>query len=144
VRMDDRVQKGAMDGDVVIDNVIFSCQELTHTSDFWLDDNGNPTTTNTESFLLTDSGNQNASVASGTAKNPTATADVDLQLLEGVQPIFSIDWATSLVDNAAPLATTDPDPDTYLGALSMADTNWTAGWTYGIDPNNRGEDLWFE
>jgi hypothetical protein len=83
-------------------------------------------------------------VASGASLNPTATIDSSLQLLEGVQPIYSIDWATSLVDGAAPLATTNPTPDTYLGALSLGAEDWTAGWTYGVHPENRGEPLWFE
>jgi hypothetical protein len=65
-------------------------------------------------------------------------------LLEGPLSIDSIAWATSLVDGAAPDAGTDPTPDTYLGALNLGIEDWTAGWTYGIDPSNRGEPLWFE
>jgi hypothetical protein len=140
VRIDDRVQQAAIEGDAVISHVIFSCQELVNSDTAWAFDG---TTTPTQ-FLLTDSGNQNATVASGTAKDPTANADTDLQLLEGPLSIDSIDWATSLVDGAPPVATTDPTPDTYLCALSLGAEDWTAGWTYGIDPSNRGEPLWFE
>ncbi len=138
VRIDDRVQQAAIQGDAVIDNVIFACQEFTNTSTPWAFDG----TTTTASFLTTTSGNQNATVPSGTTKNPTAAADADLQLLEGTNPIFSINWATSFVDNAAPAATTNPTPGTYLGALSLGGTDWTAGWTFGLDPANRGEKPW--
>ncbi len=139
VRMDDRVQQAAIQGDAKIQNVIFSCQERSNGSTPWAFDG----VTTTESFL-TASGNQFATVPSGTALNPTATADAGLQLLEGTQPIYSIDWATSFVDNAAPVATTNPTPDTYLGALSLGATDWTAGWTYGVHPGSRAEPLWFE
>ena len=148
VRIDDRVQQAAVEGDAVIKNVIFACQEPTNTNPpaaYAFDG-----TTTTVSFL-TASGNQLATVPFGTALNPTPVADPGLQLLEGSgtgtsaePPIYSIDWATSLVDNAAPLATTDPTPDTYLGALSLGAEDWTAGWTYGIHPGNLGEKPWFQ
>ena len=139
VRIDDRVQQAAIQGDAVIKNVIFSCQEPVNSSSAWAFDG-----VTTPMGFLTASGNQFATVASGASLNPTATIDSSLQLLEGVQPIYSIDWATSLVDGAAPLATTNPTPDTYLGALSLGAEDWTAGWTYGVHPENRGEPLWFE
>jgi hypothetical protein len=139
VRIDDRVQQAAIQGDAKITNVIFSCQERSNGGTPWVFDG----VTTTESFL-TASGNQFATVPSGTALNPTATADPGLQLLEGTQPIYSIDWATSFVDGAAPVATTNPTPDTYLGALSLGADDWTAGWSYGVDPGSRAEPLWFE
>jgi len=139
VRIDDRVQQAAIQGNAVIKNVIFACQEPTNSGSAWAFDG-----VTTPMGFLTASGNQFATVPSGTALNPTAAADPGLQLLEGAQPIYSIDWATSYVNGAAPLATTNPTPDTYLGALSLGATDWTAGWTYGVHPSNRGEKLWFE
>ena len=139
VRIDDRSQQAAIEGDLVLDNVIFACQEPTNSSTPWAFDG----VTTPESFV-TAGGNQFATIPDGTAVNPTATADTDLQLLEGTEPVFSIDWATSFVDGAAPAATTDPTPRTYLGALSLGAPDWTAGWTYGLDPANRGEALWIE
>ena len=59
-------------------------------------------------------------------------------------PVFSIDFATSLVDGAAPAATATPTSGTFLGALSLGGMDWTQPWAYGIDPNNRGQALWFE
>lgn len=139
VRIDDRVQQAAIQGDAKIRNVILACQEPVNSNSAWAFDG-----VTTPMGFLTASGNQVATVPSGTAMNPTAAADPGLQLLEGVQPVYSIDWATSYVDGAAPLATTNPAPDTYLGALSLGATDWTAGWTYGVHPANRGEPLWFE
>ena len=71
-------------------------------------------------------------------------SDADLQLLEGTIPVFSIDFATSLVDGAAPNASATPTTGTFLGALSLGGTDWTQPWAYGIDPSNRGQALWFE
>ena len=34
--------------------------------------------------------------------DPTPNADTGLQLLQGIPPIFSIDYATMVVDDAAP------------------------------------------
>ena len=48
-----------------------------------------------------------------------------------------------MVDSAAPAAGTQPTAGDFLGAVS-ATNDWTAGWTYGIDPDNRGQALWFE
>jgi hypothetical protein len=80
--------------------------------------------------------------------NPTAAADPELQLLEGSPPIFSIPFATSMVDGAvpandAPPAGSAPTSGTYLGGVLLGN-DWTSPWAYGLDPANRGEPLWFE
>jgi hypothetical protein len=138
VKIDNRSQQAALDGDLVINNAIFACAERTAGQTF-------PDGTTTEESFLIASGNQFATIPTGTAVNATATADTDLQLLEGTEPVYSIAWLTSLVDGAAPVAGTDPAPRTYLGSNSLGDsTDWTAGWTYGLHPANRGEALWFE
>jgi hypothetical protein len=67
-----------------------------------------------------------------------------LQLLEGAPPIYSIAYATSQVDGAAPGAGSDPDPALFIGALSLGETDWTATWTYGLHPDNQAQPLWFE
>ncbi len=128
-------QAAAISGDLQLNNVIFACQES---------EKGNAFGTFTgEQDFATQAGNQFATVADGTAADPTANADTGLQLLEGPQGVYSIAWATSLVDGSAPAATTDPAPGTYLGGLTST-ADWTAGWTYGIDPDNRGQALWIE
>ncbi|MDA0706116.1 MAG: serine/threonine protein kinase [Proteobacteria bacterium] len=114
-----------------LNSVVFACQE---------NQNSN------EQAIAEGQGAQFATVASGTAKDPTAAADADLQLLEGTQPIGSLMWNVSLIDGVAPLASTAPTSGVatdILGAVSLTD-DWTAGWTYGIHPDNRGQALWFE
>ncbi|MDJ0910457.1 MAG: hypothetical protein QNI99_14765 [Woeseiaceae bacterium] len=128
-------QAAALNGDLQLNNVIFACQE---------NEKGNAFGTFAgEQAFAEDAGNQFATVADGTAADPTAAADADLQLLEGAQGVYSIDWATSLVDGVAPAATTDPAPGTYLGGVQGV-ADWTLPWAYGIDPNNRGQALWIE
>jgi hypothetical protein len=137
---DPETQQAAIDGNLVLNHVIFACAEKTAGQTF----SGTTDPTMTEESFATGAGAQFATIPDGTAVNPTPNADTQLQLLEGTQPVYSIDWATSLVDGATPIATTDPDPRTFLGALSMGQTDWTQPWAFGIDPSNRAEPLWIE
>lgn len=74
--------------------------------------------------------------------DPTASADTDLQLLDGTPPLFSIDYATMVVDDAAPAGA--PTAGSYVGALSQSAENPFAGWTFGIFEDNRAQPLWIE
>ncbi len=128
-------QQAALDGNLQLNSVIFACQENSGGSGFggfadvraWAESVGV----------------QFATVADGTAKDATAAGDADLQLLEGPQSTYSIAWATSFVDGAAPLATTQPAAGTFLGGVD-ASLDWTAPWAFGIAPDNRSQALWFE
>lgn len=137
LRIDNRSQQAALDGDLVLNHVIIACAERTHGQTL-------AGSAETEESFAVSQGVQFATIADGTAVNPTAAADAGLQLLEGALPVYSIDWATSMVDGAAPIASTDPTPATYLGALSLGGTDWTQPWSYGLDPANRGEQPWIE
>lgn len=139
LRIDDRSQQAALDGDLQLNSVIWSCAERTRGQTF---PDG---TTNEESFAIAE-GNVFATVANNTALNPTAAVDPGLQLLEGAPPVYSIAWATSLVDNAAPAGTTQPSTAdrAFLGALSTAEADWTKPWAYGLDPANRAIAPWIE
>ena len=137
LRIDDRSGQAALDGDLTLDNVIFACQER---------DGGSPLgggAITAEQFAI-DSGNIFATIPSGTAVSATAVNDPELQLLEGAPPIYSIAWATSQVDGAAPGADTDPAPESYLGAVSLGETDWTQGWTFGLHADSQAQPLWFE
>jgi len=128
-------QTAAVDGDLQLNSVIFACQE---------NSKGNAIGTfASEQAWATDAGNQFATVADGTAKDASAANDADLQLLEGAQKVYSISWATSQVDGAAPVGTTAPTVGDSLGAVEAA-SDWISGWTYGIEDTNRGQPLWFE
>lgn len=137
LRIDNRSGQAALDGDLVLNNVIYACAERTNGQTL----GGSATT---EEQFATDSGNIFASIPNDTAVSATAVNDAELQLLEGAPPVYSIDYATSQVDGAAPGAGSDPDPATFLGALSLGAADWTVDWTYGIHPDNRAQALWFE
>ncbi|MEM9404064.1 MAG: serine/threonine protein kinase [Pseudomonadota bacterium] len=131
LRVDDpETEAGATNGDSNLNSVIYACQETFR-------DTAEETFANGE-------GNVSATIPNNTAVSATAVNDADLQLLEGTVPVFSIDFATSLVDGAAPNASATPTTGTFLGALSLGGTDWTQPWSFGIDPSNRGQALWFE
>jgi hypothetical protein len=56
--------------------------------------------------------------------------------------VYSIDYATMQVDGAVPAGA--PQSGSFIGGLSQSQTDWTAGWTYGLHPDNRAQALWFE
>ena len=133
--------EAAINGDLQLNSAIFACQE---------NEKGTPIADRTpttafagEQAFAESVGAQFATVADGTALDPTAANDAALLLLEGAQPVYSQSWATSLVDGAAPLATTEPTAGDYLGGAALAN-DWFSSWTYGIADSNRGQALWFE
>ncbi|MEM7763033.1 MAG: serine/threonine protein kinase [Pseudomonadota bacterium] len=134
LRIDNRSQDAAQDGDLQLNSVIYACEEQTRGQTF-------PDGTTTELSFASATG---AFATISGAVDATANADADLQLLEGTIPVYSIDFATSQVDGAAPNANATPTSGTFLGGLSLSETDWTAGWSYGLDPANRGQALWFE
>lgn len=77
-----------------------------------------------------------------TTLDPTAAVDTSLQVLEGTPPIFSIDYATSVVNDAAPAGA--PTAGDFIGSLSESEDNPYADWTFGIFDGNRSQPLWFE
>ncbi|MEQ9563143.1 MAG: hypothetical protein RLN69_11525, partial [Woeseiaceae bacterium] len=144
LRIDNRSQQAALDGDLQLNSVLYSCGENTRGQSL-------AGTTVTEQAFATDDatygqGGQFATIVAGAATSPTATNDAGLQLLDAGDNISSLPWNTSLIDNAAPVATSEPSagPGEHLGALAAGGTDWTAGWAYGIDASNRGQALWFE
>jgi len=134
LRIDNRSQQAALDGDLTLNSVTFACQERTAGQTF-------PDGTTTEESFAT--GGSNIFATINGIVNATAATDTQLQLLEGTPPIYSIDYATSVVDGAAPAGAPVGGAD-HIGALSLSEPDWTADWTYGIHPDNRGEPLWFE
>ncbi|MEX0941856.1 MAG: hypothetical protein WD002_04855 [Pseudomonadales bacterium] len=129
--------QAAQDGDIMFSSVLFApCPDRT---------NGGvlPNGMTVEAWAAAN-GAQFATAASNL--DPTATADTGLVLLEGSPAIYSVPFATMVVDSAAP---TIAAPASHIGAVLMSD-DWTTNWTYGIHPGLRAPDsetdglLWFE
>ena len=142
LRIDNRSQQAALDGDLQLNSVIYACQEPSRGNAFGA--------FASEQEWAESQGNIFSVVPSGTEMSATAVTNPELQLLEGAVPVFSIDYATSQVDTdgdsvgEAPGVGSTPNVGGFLGALSAGAPDWTAGWTYGIDPDNRAQALWFE
>lgn len=133
LRIDNRTQQAALDGDLVLNSVVFACEEATRGQTF-------PDGTTTERSFAEAGGNVFVTITGAT--DATANANTELQLLEGMQPVFSIDYATSVVDGAAPTGTAPAGG--FSGALSQGAVNWAEDWTFGVFPDNRSQPLWFE
>ena len=133
LRIDNRTQQGAQDGDVVLNSVVFACEEATRGQTF-------PDGTTTERSYAEAEGSVFATITGAT--DATANANTELQLLEGSPALFSIDYAASAVDGAAPAGTAPAGG--FSGALSQGEMNWAEGWTFGVFPGNRSQPLWFE
>ena len=136
IRIDNRTQQAALDGDLNFNSVILAFQEAFRGQTF-------PDGITTEESFFAAEGGVSATVTGTT--DATAAADPDLQLLErdtnGI-PIFSIPYATMAVDGAVPAGA--PQSGDFIGAVSLGIPDWTRGWTYGIHPDNRAQPLWFE
>ena len=144
LRIDNRSQQAAIDGTLQLNSVLYSCGENTKGQTLA------GTTVTEEAFATDDAtygqGGQFHPVVGGAATSATALNNPELQLVGGALAIGSLPWNTSLIDNAAPVATSEPSagPGSHLGALAAGGTDWTAGWTYGIHDGNRAQPLWFE
>jgi hypothetical protein len=130
VRIDDKVAVAfqATPPNASFSSVIFSCTDKTAGS-------ATPTTA-----FLTANGAQFNDVP-GAGLNPTATADTGLVVLEGTPPIYSVPFATMVVNGAAPTVTAPASG--HMGALVTGGIDWTQGWTYGIHDGARAVPLWF-
>ncbi len=136
--------EAAIAGDLALNSVIFACQENVKGNEI-ADRNAVVAFADEQAFAEAE-GNQFATVADGAAVDASDSANPEISLLTGALKIYSLPWDTSIVDTAAPVATTTPTSGTatdILGAISATD-DWTRPWAYGIDPDNRGQALWFE
>jgi hypothetical protein len=136
--------EAAINGDLQLNSVIYACQE--NVKGNVIADRNAVTAWNNEQEFAEAEGNQFATVATGTAVDASDAANPEITLLTGGQKVNSLPWDVSIVDTAAPIATTTPTSGTatdILGALD-AQSDWTQPWAYGISPDNRGQALWFE
>ncbi|MEM6819019.1 MAG: serine/threonine protein kinase [Pseudomonadota bacterium] len=135
LRVDNRSQVAAQDGDLQVNNTIFACEEQTRGQTF-------PDGVTTELSFAQDDGSVFATVAG--VVDPTATADAGLQLLEGTPGFYSIQATALQVDGADPMVT--PTAGTIIGGVSLAD-DWTQNWAFGLRDvagGNALAELWFQ
>ena len=129
LRIDNRSQTAALDGDLVLTSNLFSCQDLSR------GDVGSQTAAEWASS----NGNQFATVT--TVTDPTATADTGLVLLESIPSVYSVPFSSMVIDDAAPAVNSPPSG--HIGGI-LQSNDWAAGWTYGIFAGSRAQPLWFE
>jgi hypothetical protein len=133
---DDETVVSAANGDSNLNSVVYACQENVRGTAI-------PGFADEQEFAEAE-GNQFAAIPNNTAVSATAVNDTGLQLLEGMEAVQSIPFATSQIDGATPAPTAAPTVGDFLGAMSAGGGDYTRPWAYGIDPNNRAQPLWFE
>lgn len=146
---DDIDLRNAGNDKIQIASTVFACSDISanrdRNSDFTITAGEEYAAISGEAFLQ-----QRTNMGTNPAKNVVATqvaADGstppntgNLNILDG---FYSVPVADMMVDGAAvnfPALSSQPS---HIGAVS-ASNDWTAGWTYGLHPDNRGQDLWFE
>lgn len=131
VRIDsDEGLQAAQDGDLVIRESVIACQDLTSGATL-------PDGTTTLEFLQANNAVMQTDAA---GQNPDADdADTGLAILDG---FYSLPLGEMIV-SSEPADVTPTEGRDFIGAVTAAN-DWTAGWTYGLHPENRGQALWFE
>lgn len=136
VRIDDTAASdGFAPGNASINNSVFACETKS---------SQNIDGQSVSAFLTANGGNVFADVTG--AANATALADTGLILLEGAPPLYSVDYSSMVVNDAA-LPAGGP---AFIGAMSLtlpADSvmpDWATAWAYGLVEGNRAQALWFE
>ncbi len=135
LRLDNSTLDEAEKGNVHLNSIIIACKDRTHGNTLPVSG------TSVEQWASTAPNSVIFATVDGVV-NPTAAADTQLILLEGTPPIFSVAYASMVVDDAAPAGA--PQSGDYIGALSQSAADPFEGWTFGIFDGNRAESLWFE
>lgn len=129
VRIDDEGLQAAQDGDLVIEQSVIACQDLTAGGTL-------PDTTTQLAFLQANNAVYQSAVE---GEDPTPVSNAQLDILNG---FYSLPLAETIVGGDV-VELTPTSGRTFIGAVTEAD-DWTANWAYGLDPSNRGQALWFE
>ncbi len=130
LRIDNRSSTAAADGDLVLTSNLIACEDQ---------DRG---TVGAQSVAEWASANGNQFAALAASANATATADTGLVLLEGTPSVYSVDFASMVIDDAAPSVAAPASGQ--IGGITLQGTDWARGWTYGIFEGSRAQPLWFE
>lgn len=129
VRIDDEGLQAAQDGELVIDQSIIACQDLTAGGTL-------PDGTTQQAFLEANNAVYQSQI---TGEDPTPAGNANLEILNS---FYSLPLADTVVNGAA-INLTPTSGRAFIGAV-VEDDDWTANWAYGLDPSNRGQALWFE
>ncbi|MFU8815438.1 MAG: hypothetical protein ACNA7W_08825 [Pseudomonadales bacterium] len=132
LRIDNRSLQMAQDGGIQLNSVIMACEDRAV--------GVLPNGTSVEDWAVSEQSVVFATIDG--VVDATANEDTQLQLLEGMPSVFSIDYTGMVVDDAAPAGA--PQAGDFIGALSQSENNPFAGWTFGIFEDNRSQPLWFE
>jgi hypothetical protein len=127
---DAETENGVASGDVVVEGSIFACQDLT---------DGGDVLDQAAQLAFLDTDNLTCQTAETGEDPSTATAN-GLELLNGY---YALEIADMLIPGVADVsaAIAPVGGATYIGGMTEAD-DWAAGWTYGLDPANRGQDIY--
>ena len=112
----------AQDGDSLVTDTVIACSEATK---------GTLPNADTVGDWVTDAATYTNNTGNVVITDPT---NANVMVLDGFYT------ATSIVDATGTTVIADASA---IGAVTAAD-DWTAGWTYGLHPDNRGQALWFE
>lgn len=121
--------QAAVDGDLVFEQSAIACQDLTKGDDL-------PDSQTQLAFLQASNAVYQTAEA---GQDPSSADEPNIQLLNG---FYSLPLADMVVDGNT-ISVTPTESRAYIGAV-VESNDWTAGWTYGLHADNRGQALWFE
>ena len=74
--------------------------------------------------------------------DPSANADTDLQLLQGMPQVYSIPYGSMQVNGTSPATYSESH---IGGVMEGAVADWTQNWTFGLHESNEPDGQhWFE
>ena len=126
----------AGNGLINIANSIFACADLSAAPKGKGDFTITPGSVFTEALSGQDFLKNQGNVLFQTAADGTTPPNAGSLLI--LDSFYSVPVAEMMVDGMTPAIMGE-----VIGAVSR-DNDWTAGWTYGLHEDNRGQPLWFE
>ncbi len=140
LRIENEGGQAALDGVLVIENSVFACSQLTKG-----DLNGSSTldwlNANNDTMATAIAG-QNPSLEAA----PDPAENANIAFFEE-NSVYSLALGDMVINGGAitvtPVDPASPEDARILGGVESGN-DWVAGWSYGIDPTNRGKPLWFE
>ena len=141
----------ALNGEIRINTSIFACADLTanggrdaalvlNSSDS-MDGAAFPDGTTGVEFLEAQDNILFATAADGSTPPDSAGGNGEVGILNS---FFSLPLDQMMIDGQLVTASISGTPNLgFIGGVTEAD-DWTQGWTFGLNPGSRDQDLWFE